>query len=230
MKGPSIGKSFALAIIFGLVAWTAVRALGSRAPETPKLPFPSPAADASLATAKGQQTAVLAGGCFWGVQAVFEHLKGVSSATSGYAGGYVKSPSYESVSMGVTGHAESVSITYDPSQISYGQLLMIFFSVAHDPTQWNRQGPDTGSQYRSVIFYSNDEQKRIAQAYIAQLDAAKVYSRPIVTKVEPLQSFFRAENYHQDYLKNNPDNPYIVYNDLTKLENLKKTFPALYHK
>jgi len=230
MKGPSIGKSFALAIIFGLVAWTAVRALGSRAPETPKLPFPSPAADASLATAKGQQTAVLAGGCFWGVQAVFEHLKGVSSATSGYAGGYVKSPSYESVSMGVTGHAESVSITYDPSQISYGQLLMIFFSVAHDPTQWNRQGPDTGSQYRSVIFYSNDEQKRIAQAYIAQLDAAKVYSRPIVTKVEPLQSFFRAENYHQDYLKNNPDNPYIVYNDLPKLENLKKTFPALYHK
>ena len=230
MKGPSIGKSFALAIIFGLVAWTAVRALGSRAPETPKLPFPSPAADASLATAKGQQTAVLAGGCFWGVQAVFEHLKGVSSATSGYAGGYVKSPSYESVSMGVTGHAESVSITYDPSQISYGQLLMIFFSVAHDPTQWNRQGPDTGSQYRSVIFYSNDEQKRIAEAYIAQLNAAKVYSRPIVTKVEPFQSFYPAENYHQDFLKNNPDNPYIVYNDLPKLENLKKLFPAFYKR
>jgi peptide-methionine (S)-S-oxide reductase len=228
MKSPSIGKAFAFAIIFGLVAWTAVRALGSRAPETPKLPFPSPAADAPLATAKGQQTAVLAGGCFWGVQAVFEHLKGVSSATSGYAGGYVKSPSYESVSMGVTGHAESVSITYDPSQISYGQLLMIFFSVAHDPTQWNRQGPDTGSQYRSLIFYSNPEQKRIAEAYIAQLDAAKVYSRPIVTKVEPFKSFYPAENYHQDYLKNNLDNPYIVYNDLPKLENLKKLFPALY--
>jgi peptide-methionine (S)-S-oxide reductase len=228
MKSPGIGKGFALAIIFGLVAWTAVRALGSRAPETPKLPFPPPAADAPLATAKSQQTAVLAGGCFWGIQAVFEHLKGVSSATSGYAGGYVKSPSYESVSMGVTGHAESVSITYDPSQISYGQILMIFFSVAHDPTQWNRQGPDTGSQYRSVIFYSNPEQKRIAEAYIAQLDAAKVYSRPIVTKVEPFKSFYPAENYHQDYLKSNPDNPYIVYNDLPKLENLKKLFPAMY--
>jgi peptide-methionine (S)-S-oxide reductase len=228
MKSPSIGKGIAVAIIFALVAWTAVRALGSRAPETPKLPFPAPAADAPLATAKGQQTAVLAGGCFWGVQAVFEHLKGVSSATSGYAGGYVKSPSYESVSMGMTGHAESVSITYDPSQISYGQILMIFFSVAHDPTQWNRQGPDTGSQYRSLIFYSNPEQKRIAEAYIAQLDAAKVYSRPIVTKVEPFKSFYPAENYHQDYLKNNPDNPYIIYNDLPKLENLKKLFPSLY--
>jgi peptide-methionine (S)-S-oxide reductase len=228
MKSPSIGKGIAVAIIFALVAWTAVRALGSRAPETPKLPFPVPAADAPLATAKGQQTAVLAGGCFWGVQAVFEHLKGVSSATSGYAGGYVKSPSYESVSMGMTGHAESVSITYDPSQISYGQILMIFFSVAHDPTQWNRQGPDTGSQYRSLIFYSNPEQKRIAEAYIAQLDAAKVYSRPIVTKVEPFKSFYPAENYHQDYLKNNPDNPYIIYNDLPKLENLKRLFPSLY--
>jgi len=228
MKSPSIGKGFALTIIFALVAWTAVRALGSRAPETPKLPFPVPAADAPLATAKSQQTVVVAGGCFWGIQAVFEHLKGVSSATSGYAGGHVKSPSYESVSMGVTGHAESVSITYDPSQISYGQILMIFFSVAHDPTQWNRQGPDTGSQYRSVIFYSNPEQKRIAEAYIAQLDAAKVYSRPIVTKVEPFKSFYPAENYHQDYLKNNPDNPYIVYNDLPKLENLKKLFPSLY--
>jgi peptide-methionine (S)-S-oxide reductase len=228
MKSPSIGKGISFAIILALVAWTAVRALGSRAPETPKLPFPAPAADAPLATAKGQQTVVVAGGCFWGIQAVFEHLKGVSSATSGYAGGYVKSPSYESVSMGVTGHAESVSIAYDPSQISYGKLLMIFFSVAHDPTQWNRQGPDTGSQYRSVIFYGNDEQKRIAQAYIAQLDAAKVYTRPIVTKVEPFKSFYPAENYHQDYLKNNPDNPYIVYNDLPKLENLKKLFPSLY--
>jgi peptide-methionine (S)-S-oxide reductase len=162
------------------------------------------------------------------VQAVFEHLKGVSSVTSGYSGGFVNSPSYESVSMGVTGHAETVSIVYDPSQISYGQLLMIFFSVAHDPTQRNRQGPDTGSQYRSVVFFTSAEQKRIAQAYIAQLDAAKVYSRPIVTKVEPFKSFYPAENYHQDYLKNNPNNPYIVYNDLPKLENLKKLFPTLY--
>jgi peptide-methionine (S)-S-oxide reductase len=228
MKSPKIGRGLALALIVGLIAWTAVRALGSRPPETPKLPFPPPIADAPLATTKSQQIAVFAGGCFWGVQAVFEHLKGVSSATSGYAGGHVKSPSYESVSMGVTGHAESVSVTYDPSQISYGQLLMIFFSVAHDPTQWNRQGPDTGSQSRSLILYGNEEQKRIAQSYIAQLDAAKVYSRPIVTKVEPFQAFYPAEDYHQDYLKHNPDNPYIVYNDLPKLENLKKNFPALY--
>jgi peptide-methionine (S)-S-oxide reductase len=228
MQSPYIGRGIAFVVIVGLVAWTAFRTLGAREPETPRIPFPAPAVDAPLAATKGQQTAVFAGGCFWGVQAIFEHLKGVSSATSGYAGGYVKSPSYESVSMGITGHAETVSIVYDPSQLTYGQLLMVFFSVAHDPTQWNRQGPDTGSQYRSAIFYTSEEQKRIAQAYIAQLGTAKVYSRPIVTKVEPFQAFYPAEGYHQDYLKNNPDNPYIVYNDLPKLENLKKTFPNLY--
>jgi peptide-methionine (S)-S-oxide reductase len=228
MKSPYIGRGVALAVIVGLVVWTAVRTLGARSPEAPKMPFPAPALDAPLASAPGQQTAVFAGGCFWGVQAVFEHLKGVSSATSGYAGGYVKSPSYESVSMGVTGHAESVSVVYDPSRITYGQLLMVFFSVAHDPTQWNRQGPDTGSQYRSLILYTSDEQKHIAQAYIVQLDSAKVYSRPIVTKVEPYEAFYPAEHYHQDYLKHNPTNPYIMYNDLPKLENLKKTFPNLY--
>lgn len=228
MKSPFVGRGLALVLIVGLVAWTAVRALGSRPGEAPKMPFPAPAIDAPLAAAKSQQTAVLAGGCFWGIQAVFEHVKGVSSVTSGYAGGRVKSPSYESVSMGVTGHAETVSITYDSSKITYGQILMVYFSVAHDPTQWNRQGPDTGSQYRSLILYTNEEQKRIAQAYIAQLDAAKVYSRPIVTKVELFQAFYAAENYHQDYLKNNLDNPYIVYNDLPKLENLKKVFPLLY--
>jgi peptide-methionine (S)-S-oxide reductase len=228
MQSPYIGRGIALVVIVGLVGWTAIRALGSRPPEVPKLPFPAPAIDAPLAAAKGQQTAVFAGGCFWGVQAVFEHLKGVTSATSGYAGGYVKSPSYETVSMGVTGHAETISVAFDPSQATYGQLLMVFFSVAHDPTQWNRQGPDTGSQYRSAIFYTSAEQKRIAQAYIAQLDAAKVYSRPIVTKVEPFRGFYPAESYHQDYLKNNPDNPYIVYNDLPKLEKLKKDFPDLY--
>ena len=228
MKSPYIGRSIAFVLIFGLVAWTAFRAFGARPPETPKIPFPAPAIDAPLAPAKSQQTAVFAGGCFWGVQAVFEHLKGVSSATSGYAGGYVKSPSYESVGIGVTGHAETVSVVYDSSKLTYGQLLMVFFSVAHDPTQWNRQGPDTGSQYRSAIFHTSEEQKRIAQAYIAQLDAAKVYSRPIVTKVEPFQAFYPAESYHQDYLKNNPDNPYIVYNDMPKLENLKKVFPNLY--
>jgi peptide-methionine (S)-S-oxide reductase len=222
-----IGRGIALVLIIGLVAWTALRAFGSRPPETPKTPFPAPAVDAPLTDVKGKQTAVLAGGCFWGIQAVFERLKGVYSVTSGYSGGYVKSPSYESVSMGVTGHAETVSITFDPSQISYGQLLMVFFSIAHDPTQWNRQGPDTGSQYRSVIFYANEEQRRIAEAYIAQLDAAKTYSRKIVTKVEPFKAFYPAESYHQDYLKNNPDNPYIVYNDLPKLEHLKKEFPGL---
>ena len=228
MQSPYIGRGVAFLVIVGLVCWTAFRALGSRPPETPKIPFPVPAIDAPLATAKSQQTAVLAGGCFWGVQAVFEHLKGVSSVTSGYSGGYVKSPSYETVSMGVTGHAEAVSIIYDPSQLTYGQLLRVFFSVAHDPTQWNRQGPDTGSQYRSAIFYTSAEQKRIAQTYIMQLDAAKVYSRPIVTKVELFQAFYAAESYHQDFLKNNPDNPYIVYNDLPKLENLKKDFPNIY--
>src|SRR5437899_11132957 len=228
MQNPYIGRGMALVLIVGLVAWTAFRALGARLPETPKVPFPAPAIDAPLATAKSQQTAVFAGGCFWGIQAVFEHLKGVSSATSGYSGGYVKSPSYDSASLGVTGHAETVSIVYDSSKLTYGQLLMVFFSVAHDPTQWNRQGPDTGSQYRSAIFYSNDEQKGIAEAYIAQLDAAKVYSRPIVTKVSALKAFYRAEEYHQDYLRNNPNNPYIVYNDLPKLENLKKVFPNLY--
>ena len=148
--------------------------------------------------------------------------------TSGYSGGYLKSPSYEAVSTGVTGHAETISIIYDASQLTYGQLLMVFFSVAHDPTQWNRQGPDTGSQYRSLILYNSAEQKRVAQAYIAQLDAAKVYSRPIVTKVEPFQAFYPAESYHQDFLKHNPNNPYIVYNDLSKLENLKRYFPGLY--
>jgi peptide-methionine (S)-S-oxide reductase len=227
VKSPMIGRGIALVLIIGLVTWTALRAFGSRPPETPKTPFPAPAVDAPLTDVKGKQTAVLAGGCFWGIQAVFERLKGVYSVTSGYSGGYVKSPSYESVSMGVTGHAEAVSITFDPSQISYGQLLMVFFSIAHDPTQWNRQGPDTGSQYRSVIFYANEEQKRIAEAYIAQLDAAKTYSRKIVTKVEPFKAFYPAESYHQDYLKNNPDNPYIVYNDLPKLEHLKKEFPGL---
>src|SRR5713226_8252079 len=166
MQSPYIGRGIAFVVIVGLVAWTAIRALGFRPPEVPKLPFPAPAIDAPLAAAKSQQTAVFAGGCFWGVQAVFEHLEGVTSVTSGYSGGYVRSPSYESVSMGVTGHAEAVNITFDPSQLTYGQLLMVFFSVAHDPTQWNRQGPDTGSQYRSAIFYSSAEQKRIAQAYI----------------------------------------------------------------
>jgi peptide-methionine (S)-S-oxide reductase len=230
MESPKIGRGIALVLIVGVVGWNAMRVLGARAPEAPKLPFPAPAVDEPLVAAKNKQTAVLAGGCFWGIQAVFEHVKGVSKVTSGYAGGLVKDPSYESVSMGVTGHAETVSITYDSSQVTFGQLLMIYFSVAHDPTQWNRQGPDTGSQYRSAIFFTNEEQRRIAEAYIAQLEAAKVYSRKIVTAVEPFKAFYPAEDYHQDYLNNNPTNPYIVYNDLPKLENLKKVFPALYRR
>jgi peptide-methionine (S)-S-oxide reductase len=190
--------------------------------------IPDPDLDVPLATAKGEQTAVLAGGCFWGVEAVFEHVKGVTDVTSGYAGGSPATAQYEKVGTGETGHAESVHITYDPSQVTYGQLLKVFFSVAHDPTQLNRQGPDTGTQYRSAVFYVNQEQKRIAEAYINQLNRAKVFARPIVTQVSPLQSFNEAEAYHQDYLVNHSDEPYIVINDLPKIENLRKQLPGLY--
>jgi peptide-methionine (S)-S-oxide reductase len=189
---------------------------------------PNPAQDATLATAKSEQTVVIAGGCFWGIQAVFQHVRGVISATSGYSGGATNTAEYELVSNGDTGHAESVKIAYDPSQITYGQLLRVFFSVAHDPTQLNRQGPDTGSQYRSSIFYVNDEQKRIAEAYIAQLDKAKVFPRPIVTQVVPLKAFYAAEAYHQNYAALHPDNPYIVYNDAPKVAHLQQQFPDLY--
>src|ERR1700676_22890 len=235
MKGPTtmerlnLCKLFAIAVIMAFFSWTAIRALGARSAETPSASlFPHARSDAPPRNSSSSQSGVFAGGCFWGVQAVFEHVKGVKSAISGYSGGRVKSPSYEVVSMGVTGHAESVQVTYDPSQITYGQLLMVYFSVAHDPTQLNRQGPDTGSQYRSAIFYSNDEQKRIADDYIAQLNSAAVYSRPIVTKVVPFEAFYPAEAYHQDYLKKNRGNPYIVFNDLPKLNRLQKEFPALY--
>ena len=190
--------------------------------------IPDPALDETLATSKGEQTAVFAGGCFWGVEAVFEHVRGVISVTSGYSGGSATTAHYEKVGTGETGHAESVRITYDPSQVTYGQLLKVFFAVAHDPTQLNRQGPDTGTQYRSAIFYSNEEQKRIAQAYIDQLNKAKVFGRPIVTQVGALQSFNEAEAYHQDYLAHHPDEPYIVVNDLPKVENLRKQLPGLY--
>jgi peptide-methionine (S)-S-oxide reductase len=229
MQSPYIGKGIALAVMLAFFAWTAVRSLGARPAETPNASlFPKPAVDAPLASSAKTESAAFAGGCFWGVQAVFEHVKGVQSATAGYSGGRVKSPSYEVVSMGVTGHAESVQVIYDPSQITYGQLLMVYFSVAHDPTQLNRQGPDTGSQYRSAIFYSNEEQKRIADAYVSQLNSAAVYSRPIVTQVVAFQAFYAAEDYHQDYLKKNPYNPYIVANDLPKLGRLQKEFPTLY--
>ena len=194
----------------------------------PAAAVPEPAVDAPRASAPSQQTAVLSGGCFWGVQAVFQHVKGVISATSGYSGGSKKTAEYEIVSTGETGHAESVQIVYDPSQITYGELLRVFFSVAHDPTQLNRQGPDEGTQYRSSIFYSNDEQKRIAEAYIAQLDNAKVFARSIVTKVVPLQAFYPAEAYHQNYAALHPNQPYIMFNDAPKVDHLRQEFPALY--
>ena len=190
--------------------------------------IPDPLVDAPLANAKGKQTAVFAGGCFWGIQAVFEHVKGVIRATSGYAGGEANTAHYEMVSTGETGHAESVRITYDPSQISYGQLLKVFFSVAHDPTQLNRQGPDTGTQYRSAIFFADENQERIARAYIAQLDQAKIFERPIVTQVVALKAFHEAEAYHQDYAVHHPNDPYIVINDLPKVANLRKQLPGLY--
>jgi peptide-methionine (S)-S-oxide reductase len=189
---------------------------------------PAPAVDEAKATVAGKRTAVVAGGCFWGIQAVFQHVKGVITATSGYSGGTVKNPDYEMVSSGTTGHAESVEIVYDPSQVTYGELLRVFFSVALDPTELNRQGPDSGTQYRSVIFYGNDEQKRIAEAYIAQLDQAKVYGHKIVTQVVALQAFYPAEGYHQNYAALHPNQPYIVYNDAPKVANLRKEFPEMY--
>jgi peptide-methionine (S)-S-oxide reductase len=190
--------------------------------------LPNPTADAPLNKAQGAQTMVLAGGCFWGIQAVFEHVKGVSSVTAGYSGGSAQTAQYEIVSTGNTGHAESVRIVYDPAQISYGQLLKVFFSVAHDPTELNRQGPDEGTQYRSAIFYANDDQRRIAQAYIDQLNHAKVFAQPIVTQVVGLKAFYPAEAYHQDYAEHHPNEPYIAINDLPKVEHLKLTLPELY--
>jgi len=191
-------------------------------------PLPNPTVDAPLAKAAGQQTAVFAAGCFWGIEAVFKHVNGVISSTSGYSGGSADSATYEKVSRGSTGHAEAVKVVYDPSKISYGRLLKILFSVAHDPTQLNRQGPDTGTQYRSAIFFANEQQQKIAQAYVNQLQAAKVYPKPIVTQITPLKAFYQAEDYHLDYLARNPHQPYIVINDLPKLAALKKEFPELY--
>jgi peptide-methionine (S)-S-oxide reductase len=192
--------------------------------------FPDPVKDAHVSGSVPEQTAVLAGGCFWGVEAVFEQLNGVSDVVSGYAGGSQVSAHYTIVSSGITSHAESVKITFDPSKVSYGRLLKVFFAVAHDPTQLNRQGPDEGQQYRSSIFYANDEQKAIAEAYIAQLEKSHVFNRPIVTSVVPLEGFYPAEDYHQDFLAHHPDYPYIVVNDLPKLRALKGEFPELVKK
>jgi peptide-methionine (S)-S-oxide reductase len=189
--------------------------------------LPDPKVDAPLAAGK-DQVAVFAGGCFWGVEAVFEHVKGVKDVVSGYSGGSATTAHYEVVGTGQTGHAESVRVVYDPKLVSYGQLLKVYFSVAHDPTQLNRQSPDTGTQYRSEIFAASADQQKLADAYIAQLTAAKAFNAPIVTKVEPLKAFYPAEAYHQNYLRLNPNNPYIVYNDAPKLVHLKELFPQLY--
>ena len=220
---PRLKALFAITLI---AVTTTIGCTGARAAVT----LPDPNMDEQLATKKGERTIIVAGGCFWGVEAVFEHLKGVKNAISGYSGGSGNTAEYEVVSSGRTGHAEAVKVTYDPSQITVGQLLKIFFAVAHDPTQLNRQGPDIGTQYRSVIFFADEEQKKIAQAYVTQLDQAKVFPTRIVTEIVPLKAFYQAEDYHQDYLRFHPDQPYIVYHDLPKLEQLRKQFPELYKK
>lgn len=193
-----------------------------------RIPIPAAKTDVSLAKTSGRETAVFAGGCFWGTQAVFERVKGVVKTTVGYSGGSAKTATYDQVTTETTGHAESVEVVYDPSKLTYGQLLRIFFSVAHNPTELNRQGPDVGTSYRSVIFYTNDTQRRLAEAYIAQLDAEHVFSKPIVTQVTPLKGFFRAEEYHQDYALKNPNNPYINICDRPKIAALKQQFPELF--
>ncbi|MDY0744654.1 peptide-methionine (S)-S-oxide reductase MsrA [Paucibacter sp. R3-3] len=215
-----------VALVVAGLSWQGSSGVASAAEAAVTLP--PPAQDAPPAAQQGLQKIVFAGGCFWGVQGVFQHVKGVTRAVSGYAGGPASKASYEIVSSGSTGHAESVEVTFDPSQVRLGTLLQIYFSVVHDPTQLNRQGPDSGTQYRSAIFTNDAAQRQVAQAYIAQLDAAKVFPKPIVTKIEANGGFYPAEAYHQDFLTENPRYPYIVYNDLPKIDNLKKMFPQAY--
>jgi peptide-methionine (S)-S-oxide reductase len=219
MSRLAIRGAIALAVIVPLVAV-------SRGQSSAAVTIPAPVEVSR--PAPGLQTIVLAGGCFWGIEAVYEHMKGVTKAVSGYAGGSKAQAEYETGSTGTTGHAESVKVTYDPNKVSLEKLLQVFFSVAHDPTQLNRQGPDVGPQYRSVIFFADEEQQRVAKAYIDQLTKAKVYSKPIVTQVVKLDGFYPAEAYHQNFAERNPTYPYIVYNDRPKVENLKKQFPDLY--
>ena len=217
------------AVVAAASVWHAMPSVAAEA----AVVIPPPAVDVAAATpglGGASATAVFAGGCFWGVQAVFQHVEGVSGAVSGYAGGTQKSATYEAVGMGDTGHAEAVRITYDPRQVSYGQLLQVYFSVAHDPTTLNRQGPDTGTQYRSAVFYRDANQKKVAESYIAQLDAAKVYPGKIVTELAPLKAFYPAEAYHQDYLALNPNQPYIVRFDMPKLANLKAVMPEVWRE
>jgi peptide-methionine (S)-S-oxide reductase len=216
----ALGTGLVAALLFGARAFS-----GSATAATP---LPDPAIDQPVATTKGEQRIVFGGGCFWGVQAVFQHVKGVKSATSGYAGGTVSSPSYMQVTTGTTGHAEVVEVVFDSSQVSLGQLLKVFFSVVHDPTQLNRQGPDVGTQYRSAVYYTTDAQRRIVDGYIAQLAKAKTFREPIVTEVAPLKAFYEAEAYHQNYYNLHPNQPYIVIHDRPKVEALKTQFASLW--
>jgi peptide-methionine (S)-S-oxide reductase len=220
MKRSLLAGCAVLATLFALTTGTASKSA----------PFPDPTVDDALAAESAQRSVVVAGGCFWGVQAVFQHVKGVVSATSGYSGGTVKNPSYEAVCTGRTGHAESVQVVYDPSKVTLGQILKTFFSVAHDPTEMNRQGPDTGTQYRSAVFYADEGQQRITRAYIEQLNQAKIFRRPIATQVVALEQFYQAEAYHQDYAAKHPYEPYIAINDLPKVDALRKQLPDLYRK
>jgi peptide-methionine (S)-S-oxide reductase len=216
----------ALAILGAAALGTAFFATGGHAAEE-AVKIPAPVVD-EASPPEGSETIVLAGGCFWGVQAVFQHVEGVESAISGYSGGKVANPAYEEVSTGTTGHAESVQVKFDPKKVSLGQILQVYFSVAHNPTELNYQGPDQGTQYRSAIFYTSDEQKKVAEAYIAQLDKAGAYPAPIVTEVTKFSSFYPAEDYHQDYAFLHPEQPYIAYNDLPKVGNLKSFFPKVW--
>ncbi|MGN6312949.1 MAG: peptide-methionine (S)-S-oxide reductase MsrA [Rhodanobacteraceae bacterium] len=215
-------------LLAGLLALLSLTACSPPALSDEARAVPAPELDAPLASKPGAQTAVFAGGCFWGMQWVFEHVRGVTNVTAGYSGGASDTARYERVSEGDTGHAESVQVSFDPSRVSYGELLRVYFSVATDPTELNRQGPDVGTQYRGVIFYADPQQRRIAQAYIAQLTSAKVYAAPIVTQVAPFKAFYPAEDYHQDYARLNPDAPYIAINDAPKVARLAQLLPALY--
>ncbi len=225
---PPIRSYRACWIAVAVSVWFSLLGCGQARAVDADTAIPAPRVDVAPGPAGGLQTAVFAGGCFWGVQAVFQHLKGVHSAISGYAGGSRQDAEYEIVSSGRTGHAESVEVEFDPARVSYGDLLRVFFSVVHDPTELNRQGPDRGTQYRSAIFTTDADQARVAKAYIAQLDAAKLFRSPIVTTVSPLRGFYRAESYHQDYATKHPNNPYIVFNDAPKVEALQRVYPKLY--
>ena len=217
-------QSFLLSLGLGVIALSAVAVANTKTLKS----IPEPVVKSSIVATQGKQVAVFAGGCFWGVEAVFEHVKGVTNVVSGFSGGSSATASYDKVSGGDTGHAEAVEVTYDPKQVSYGQLLKVFFAVAHDPTQRDRQGPDWGSQYRSAIFFVNNDQKKVAESYIKQLNQKKVFPNPIVTEVSALNAFYPAEEYHQNFIQHNPTYPYVVVHDLPKLEQLKKQFPDFY--